>query len=67
MIKLINGKDWALAELTKQMSKDICIIKYTPKEAFKVMKPINKFVPFSLKGDFVEPWVSSGLIGYTDR
>ena len=29
---LINGKDWALAELTKQnVKKDICIIKYTKK------------------------------------
>ena len=69
-IKLINGKDWALAELTKQnVKKDICIIKYTPKEAFKVsMKPINKFVPFEKlrKGDFVRAMGSpSGLIGYT--
>ena len=69
-IKLINGKDWALAKLTKQnIKKDICIIKYIPQEAFKVsMKPITKFISFEKlkKGDFVRAMGSpGGLIGHT--
>lgn len=69
-IKVINQKDWALAKLTKKnVKKDICIIEYVPKDAFKLsMKPIKKFISFDKlkKGNFVRAMGSpGGMIGHT--
>jgi len=69
-IKVVNQKDWALAKLTKKnVKKDICIIEYVPKDAFKVsMKPIKKFISFQKlkKGNFVRAMGSpGGMIGHT--
>ena len=69
-IKVVNQKDWALAKLTKKnVKKDICIIEYVPKDAFKVsMKPIKKFISFQKlkKGKFVRAMGSpGGMIGHT--
>lgn len=69
-IKVVNQKDWALAKLTKKnVKKDICIIEYVPKDAFKVsMKPIKKFISFDKlnKGNFVRAMGSpGGMIGHT--
>ena len=53
LIKLLNGKEWAEAKLTKNVNKDICIIKHNPK-AFKIaMKPIEKFKSFKKLKSFV--------------
>ena len=69
-IKLLNGEDWAEATLLKKnIDKDICIIKHSPKDLFKVsMKPIKKFTSFNnlKKGSFVRAMGSpGGLIGHT--
>ena len=69
-IKLLNGENWAEATLLKKnIDKDICIIKHSPKDLFKVsMKPIKKFTSFNnlKKGSFVRAMGSpGGLIGHT--
>lgn len=69
-IKVVNQKDWALTKLTKKnVKKDICILEYVPKDAFKVsMKPIKKFKSFEKlqKGSFVRAMGSpGGMIGHT--
>ena len=69
-IKLLNGKEWAEAKLTKKnVNKDICIIKHNPKDLFKIaMKPIEKFKSFKKlkKGSFVRAMGSpGGMIGHT--
>ena len=42
-IKLLNGKEWAEAKLTKKnVNKDICIIKHNPKDLFKIQDETNR-------------------------